>query len=159
MLAALERFGLPSSIRRIVGDIYNGRTFQVQEAGHLSAERAQRSGISQGCPLSPLLFVMVMTVIMTDAADALGQQLAERVGQLVYANDTDRATCRGYARVVARGAGSGQLGGLGTALGEAPVDARSMLRRCSHSYRRGHCSHRQNILPGHHHQQRRQVGE
>ena len=88
MIAALKRFGLPSFIRRIVGDIYNGRTFQVRDAGHLSAERAQGSGISQGCPQSPLLFVMVMTVIMTDAAEALGQQLAERVGQLVYADDT-----------------------------------------------------------------------
>ena len=88
MLTALERFGLPDHIRGVISNMYTGRTFEVKDAGSLSKEHEQKSGVSQGCPLSPLLFIMVLTVVMKDAEDALGQPEATRVGQLVYADDT-----------------------------------------------------------------------
>ena len=71
MLDALRRFGLPSDVLKIIQAIYTDRTFRVAECGQYSTVRSQDCGISQGCPLSPFIFVMVMSVIMRDAALSL----------------------------------------------------------------------------------------
>ena len=93
MLAALHRFGLPSHVLEIIGAIYSGRRFQVQDCGETSAERVQHSGISQGCPLSPFLFVMIMSVLMVDAVKELPEcdkslLLKGDLSDLLYADDT-----------------------------------------------------------------------
>ena len=93
LLNALRRFGLPLHFREFVAGIYSNRSFVVSESGHTSATRAQNSGICQGCPLSPFLFIMVMTVIMHDSISALGRAPSDayRDGSLydvLYADDT-----------------------------------------------------------------------
>jgi hypothetical protein len=93
MLAALKRFGLPEHVPGVTAAIYSDRRFQVSDCGQMSDQRKQCSGISQGCPLSPLLFVMLMTVLMTDAADQLtpnDKDLLRRgcLAELLYADDT-----------------------------------------------------------------------
>jgi len=93
MLDALRRFGLPSKILNLVRAIYTDRRFKVQDSSHLSSERAQNSGISHGCPLSPFLFVMVMTVVLEDAvrelsADDQQLRLSGLLSELLYADDT-----------------------------------------------------------------------
>ena len=60
--------------------------------------RIQRAGIRQGCPLSPYLLIMLMTVIMYDAEKGLTEQELEIVEnsklhkqvscKLFYAGDT-----------------------------------------------------------------------
>ena len=67
MLVALRRFGLAEQILDVIKAIYSDRSFIVRYCGHESQKRHQRAGISQGCPLSPSLFVMLMTVVMFDA--------------------------------------------------------------------------------------------
>ena len=49
---------------RIIADIYSDRRFRVASGGHVSAEHKQHYGISQGCPLSPFLFIIVMTIVV-----------------------------------------------------------------------------------------------
>ncbi len=83
LLNALRRFGLPPHFLRVVDAIYTDRSFVVKDSGHTSEARKQFSGICQGCPLSPFLFVMVMTVIMHDAVAHWPQELPKRIVTIV----------------------------------------------------------------------------
>ena len=62
--------------------------------GHQSNLHSQRHGISQGCPLSPFLFVIVMAIVMHDATSKLKQMYGDvlitpfLVHDLLYADDT-----------------------------------------------------------------------
>ena len=93
MIVGLRRFGLPEHFLDVIKSIYAERSFKVRDCGYTSASRPQAAGISQGCPLSPLLFVVIMSVVMQDA---LGQlQLADQLflergdlAALLYADDT-----------------------------------------------------------------------
>ena len=93
MLFALRRFGLPEDFVLMVSSIYERRSFQVRDCGHTSSQRVQRSGIVQGCPLSPFLFIIVMSVIMHDAHAKLSKEAKlavteGRLADLLYADDT-----------------------------------------------------------------------
>ena len=93
LLWALRRFGLNEPMLLAVRDIYTGRVFKVADSGNLSDEHPQRAGISQGCPLSPFLFGMVMTVLMTDARAMLSTAAQTAIANdeledVLYADDT-----------------------------------------------------------------------
>ena len=68
LVVALQRFGIPNNICRIVQAIYANPKFQVRDSGTVSSGKDQLSGISQGCPFSPFLFSCVMTILLHDAA-------------------------------------------------------------------------------------------
>ena len=91
---ALRRFGLPQAFVDMVEAIYTMRRFVVRDAGCTSEWHQQHFGISQGCPLSPFLFVIVMTVLLHDAKTNLSvsQSAAPNpetfTKELVYADDT-----------------------------------------------------------------------
>ena len=92
-MSALERFGLNPDMLAAVANIYDERSFIMRDGGHLSSMRQQCAGISQGCPLSPFLFGILVTVPMTDAQESLSiaaeQQLqAGRLEDVLYADDT-----------------------------------------------------------------------
>ena len=59
LLHALRRFGIPQKIVDVIGAIYNGRQFFVQDHAGISTIFNQNAGIAQGCPLSPFLFIIV----------------------------------------------------------------------------------------------------
>ena len=67
LIKALHRFGVCGAMLDLITAIYQDRTFSVQDATSQSATFQQAAGIAQGCPLSPYLFVIVMTVVMMDA--------------------------------------------------------------------------------------------
>ena len=67
LLLALRRFGLPQNFLDIVSSIYDARKFNVRDCGLMSRTGQLQSGVCQGCPLSPFLFGIVMTVLMSDA--------------------------------------------------------------------------------------------
>ena len=68
---ALRRFGASGKMLAIISAIYTDRHFFVEDAGVKSPNHPQHFGICQGCPLSPFLFGIVMTVLMHDAKKLL----------------------------------------------------------------------------------------
>ena len=71
LLQALRRFGIPEAFGSMIAGIYTDRCFFIQDAFSKSKDHVQHFGISQGCPLSQFLFVIVMTVLMHDAVDMM----------------------------------------------------------------------------------------
>ena len=67
LLTALKRFGVSDPMCEAIANIYQDRLFWVRDTGQKSDSRPQLAGISQGCALSPFLFGILMTVLMTDA--------------------------------------------------------------------------------------------
>ena len=119
LLDALRRFGLPEHCLNMIAGMMRHRRFYVEDQGVKSATKSQQSGISQGCTLSPLLFIMTMTVLMHDAVTSLGESstAAYRRGDLadiVYADDTLLlASCDHYLQeFLGRVADAGRLYGM-----------------------------------------------
>ena len=73
LLYALRSAGLPASFLNMVDGILSTRTFDVKDIGGKSAGHGQLEGIPQGCTLSPLLFIIVMTVLLHDVLGLLSQ--------------------------------------------------------------------------------------
>ena len=92
LCTSLRRFGIPEQFVAMIRDIYSERKFIV--AGAVSEPHDQHNGISQGCPLSPFLFVIIMTTLLHDAKQKLcvgqGFKLSDRfvAHEPVYADDT-----------------------------------------------------------------------
>ena len=93
LLDALRRFGIPQPFCQMIRRILEARRFYVEECGQPSETRGQLSGISQGCTISPLLFIIVMSVLLHDAVSSLSDEAKAaykkgHLADLVYADDT-----------------------------------------------------------------------
>ena len=93
LLDALRKFGVPEPFVQMVSSIYSERVFLVTDCGEPSDRHRQSSGICQGCPLSPFLFIIVMTILMDVARSELSPQAKESIGEqqlydVLYADDT-----------------------------------------------------------------------
>ena len=94
LIEALERFGIPKEFADMVVAIYADRKFTITDSGRTSSTCKQAFGISQGCPLSPFLFVILMSVLMSDVYDDLWKlhgislDAPLLINDLLYADDT-----------------------------------------------------------------------
>ena len=66
LLVALDRLGFSEHYKDVIADCYANPQFFVKDNFGCSGIKTQSSGIRQGCPLSPFLFVLVMTCIDMD---------------------------------------------------------------------------------------------
>ena len=87
---------IPLKYRNIIKSIHKYPTFKIEMDGQESDWKKQEAGIRQGCPLSPYLFLIVMTVMLHDIHEdkLLNRNLQEDriLGSLLdgilYADDT-----------------------------------------------------------------------
>eukprot|EP00972_Heterocapsa_arctica_P077586 11443713-Heterocapsa_arctica.AAC.1 len=90
--------GIPYELVELIADMYREPTFAVKKGKARSSERKQTAGIRQGCPLSPNLFIILLTAIMMDIENELtpeehellqkGKPSHTQLNQLFYADDT-----------------------------------------------------------------------
>ena len=96
MLIALQRLGVHQHYLDIVQDIYTDPTFYTVGMRGEKFQATPRTGVRQGCPLSPYLFVMVLSVILMDVDDRLLKHgvptntwsVGKPIYDLEYADDT-----------------------------------------------------------------------
>ena len=98
MIRAIRRLGIPEKIINMIKAIYLAPNYGITEKDVTTTPRIQKTGIRQGCPLSPYLFIMLVTVIMHDVESSLTEQELETTnrdrlhkqvnGKLFYADDT-----------------------------------------------------------------------
>ena len=77
LINALRRLGFPTHVISVIQSIYTDRAFMVKDSGRTSGIHRQEAGICQGCPLSPFLFVAVMTMLIEDARCMLSPKATE----------------------------------------------------------------------------------
>ena len=94
MFEALSRMNIPAKMIRVLQALYTCPTFQVEHDEFKSNVYEQRAGIRQGCPLSPYLFVIVMSVMFADIRSEHHRRLATGkldhllFMEILYADDT-----------------------------------------------------------------------
>ena len=99
MIEALERLNIPAKMIENIKAIYDNPQFRVVGKENTSEYRQQKTGIRQGCPLSPYLFILVMTVMFADIKNRTRHRLftaSRRRGaidglgftEILYADDT-----------------------------------------------------------------------
>ena len=84
---ALKRFAISAKLTSIIRDIYSKRIFRVRWNNGVSSFHPQLFGISQGYPLSPFLFSILMTVLIYDCRTSFMDML-DTMLELLYADDT-----------------------------------------------------------------------
>ena len=62
ILQCVDLFGLGTYMKSWISIIINNRTFSVKNGGYISCEIPMERGVRQGCPLSPLLFIIALEV-------------------------------------------------------------------------------------------------
>ena len=108
LLESLERMGFPVKYIAAIRSFYSNPSFAVKIGQSESSWKKQSRGIRQGCPLSPYLFIILMTVMFRDIHSELNMSRGRVQGidytDLLYADDTALITSNANAmnRLVAK---------------------------------------------------------
>ena len=89
LIKTLEKVGIEGTYLKIIKAIYEKPTANIILTGEKLRAFSLRSGTRQGCPLSPLLFDIVLEVL----ASAIRQQ-KEIKGIKIGKDEIGRASCR-----------------------------------------------------------------
>ena len=94
LITALERMNIPRKLVLLISEMYRNPQFMVEMDNKQSDWKRQETGIRQGCPLSPYLFIILMSVMFWDIhhEGVKGLERNRVVGtefdEVVYADDT-----------------------------------------------------------------------
>ena len=72
--SALHRLGVPHLFIQAILSIYQDCTFEVRDTSASSTKQKFQRGIRQGCPLSPYLFIIILTVLLKDVYSSFEKQ-------------------------------------------------------------------------------------
>ena len=64
MLSILAKIGVPECAQRLVTWLYDDNRCQINFKGRLYPGFDMRSGVRQGCPLSPVLYVLAADLLL-----------------------------------------------------------------------------------------------
>ena len=90
MIKTLQKMGIEGTYLNIVKAIYNKHTANIILSGENLKALHLRSGTRQGCPLSPLLFNIVLEVLATairEEKEIKGLQIRKEVKLSLFADD------------------------------------------------------------------------
>ena len=94
LIEAMQRMNVPTKAINAIIQLYKNPTFKVCMEGHESGWIRYETGIRQDCPLSPYLFLILMTCLFHDVheKDRL-KTIEHRIkgmeeDEILYANDT-----------------------------------------------------------------------
>ena len=94
MFQSLRRLNIPEDLLAAISSLYRHPQFQVTHCERNSGWLPQRTGIRQGCPLSPYLFILTMHVMFEDVKKKSNDPRHRKKFQginfqeLLYADDT-----------------------------------------------------------------------
>ena len=97
---ALGRLGVPPQFANPVLSIYRDCQFTVKDSGYNSQPKTFAQGIRQGCPLSPYLFIVTLSVLFHDTYEAYQHTFGPRPSVLTSDFQIDRPRIRGRHGVV-----------------------------------------------------------
>jgi len=87
----LRHYGIPEKIISLVRSTYQNMSCKITHAGQLSEKFEVKTGVRQGCLLSPFLFLLVIDWIMktttTDRNNGIQWTLATQLDDLDFADD------------------------------------------------------------------------
>ena len=90
----MKRMGVDQEMINITKSLYRDTQFCVEIDGDTSDWMLQNTGIRQGCPLSPYLFLIVMTTLFHDVHQLMDDDLRKHrvpgagFDEVAYADDT-----------------------------------------------------------------------